>query len=96
MPPSCHPCIDVSEWESRGGLSHHPAFLTTQWTKGQTPKKEYKKKCHVATSKRLEANRNKGICKACICYNYLEPCVLNVEFENFKTFYFKILVILAP
>jgi hypothetical protein len=38
MPPSCHPCIDVSKWESLGSLSHHPMEEKTNTKKRITKK----------------------------------------------------------
>jgi hypothetical protein len=34
MSPSCHPCIDTSEHESLGGLSHHLVEERTNTKKG--------------------------------------------------------------
>jgi hypothetical protein len=38
MPPSCHPRIDVIEWESLVGLSHHPVEERTNTEKRITKK----------------------------------------------------------
>ncbi len=64
------------------GVSWQP-FSPPHGGKDKHQEKNNKKTCHVATSKRLDANWNKGICKARIYYNYVKPCVLNVEFEPF-------------
>ncbi len=60
MPPSRHPCIDVSERESLGGLSHQHVEERINIKKGIT-----KKTCHVAIAKGLNVNKDKRICKAC-------------------------------
>jgi hypothetical protein len=50
MPSNHRPCIDVSECESFGGLSHDLVKERTNTNNGIT------KKCHVVTLKGLDVN----------------------------------------
>jgi hypothetical protein len=54
MPPNCHPCIDVGEHKSFGGLFHHPVE-----EKRNTKKGIMEKTCHVTKLEGLDASQDK-------------------------------------